>query len=79
MFHEAYEGQAPWDTGRPQPAVMSLLEAGVFKPELLDLGCGTGENTLHPVVIGQHPFGMTNPVYIDTDGNGKYDAPLAFQ
>lgn len=52
-------GVPTWDIGRPQPAVVRLLEAGSFGPagwKVLDAGCGTGENALllasrgHPVV-----------------------------
>jgi ubiquinone/menaquinone biosynthesis C-methylase UbiE len=40
------DGPAPWDTGRPQPAVARLVEAGAFSGEVLDAGCGSGENAL---------------------------------
>jgi hypothetical protein len=23
-----------------------------------------------------HPFALTNPIFLDTNGNGKYDPPL---
>jgi SAM-dependent methyltransferase len=38
---------APWDIGRPQPAVVRLASAGGFAGAVLDAGCGTGENALH--------------------------------
>jgi SAM-dependent methyltransferase len=38
---------APWDIGRPQPAVVRLAAAGGFAGAVLDAGCGTGENALH--------------------------------
>jgi SAM-dependent methyltransferase len=46
----------PWDIGRPQPEVVALAEEGGFRGDVLDVGCGTGENALflasrgHPVV-----------------------------
>lgn len=40
-------GPAPWDTGRPQPAVVRLASEGGFAGAVLDVGCGTGENALH--------------------------------
>ena len=46
VFHRAYEGEAPWDTGRPQPWVLALIEQTAFRSPLLDLGCGTGENAI---------------------------------
>lgn len=41
------EEPAPWDIGGPQPAVVRLAAAGAFTGEVLDVGCGTGENALH--------------------------------
>lgn len=41
------EEPAPWDIGRPQPAVVRLAASGAFTGEVLDAGCGTGENALH--------------------------------
>jgi SAM-dependent methyltransferase len=41
------DGPAPWDTGRPQPAIVRLAAAGGFAGTVLDVGCGTGENALH--------------------------------
>jgi SAM-dependent methyltransferase len=38
---------APWDIGRPQPAVVRLASEGRFAGAVLDAGCGTGENALH--------------------------------
>lgn len=37
----------PWDIGFPQPAVVRLLATTRPVPPVLDVGCGTGENTLH--------------------------------
>jgi 2-polyprenyl-3-methyl-5-hydroxy-6-metoxy-1,4-benzoquinol methylase len=41
-----YEGVPPWDIGRPQPAFERLAETGAIGREVLDVGCGTGENAL---------------------------------
>jgi len=38
---------APWDIGRPQPAVIRLASEGGFAGAVLDAGCGTAENALH--------------------------------
>ena len=40
-----------------------------------------GDRTLAPVVgdnqrFDVRPFALTNPVFLDTDGNGLYDPPL---
>lgn len=39
-------GPAPWDLGRPQPAVVALTEQGRLAGDVLDAGCGTGEHSL---------------------------------
>jgi SAM-dependent methyltransferase len=55
-FEGVYEGRslvsgadmpfpvAPWDIGAPQPAVVAL--ADTFHGEVLDVGCGLGENAI---------------------------------
>ncbi|MBV8758497.1 MAG: CehA/McbA family metallohydrolase [Deltaproteobacteria bacterium] len=39
-----------------------------------------GDGSLAPVVGGKdvtvHPFALTNPIFLDVNGNGKYDPPL---
>ena len=47
-WDESYTGStpAPWDIGRPQPALVRLADEGLLRGRLLDSGCGTGENTL---------------------------------
>ena len=49
-----YNGRAPWDIGRPQPAIVRLTTEGGFAGAVLDAGCGTGENALHIASLG-HP------------------------
>ena len=41
------DGPAPWDIGRPQPAIVRVASEGGFAGAVLDAGCGTGENALH--------------------------------
>jgi SAM-dependent methyltransferase len=36
----------PWEIDRPQPAVQRMLDDGAFQGGVLDVGCGTGENTM---------------------------------
>lgn len=52
VFHEIYESQAPWDIGMPQPEVVRLLEGHRFHGEVLDVGCGTGENAILLAMAG---------------------------
>ncbi|HEY1784017.1 MAG TPA: class I SAM-dependent methyltransferase [Pirellulales bacterium] len=44
-FETAYAGQAPWDIGRPQPALVE--RAAQISGSVLDAGCGTGDNALY--------------------------------
>jgi SAM-dependent methyltransferase len=52
------DGPAPWDTGRPQPAIRRLAGEGAFAGAVLDAGCGTGENALHIASLGLHVLGV---------------------
>ena len=58
VFEQIYAGQAPWDTGRPQPAVVKLAEAGKIRGSVLDVGCGTGENVLYLAARGHKCLGL---------------------
>jgi SAM-dependent methyltransferase len=49
MFEAAYRGEAaemglgnkpPWSIGEPQPEIAALIEAGKFRGDVLDAGCG---------------------------------------
>ena len=57
-FEQMYQGQAPWDTGRPQPAIVRLAEAGQIRGAVLDAGCGTGENALFLAGQGHRCWGL---------------------
>ena len=62
-FDTAYadEGTPTWDLGRPQAAVLRLLEAGAFGPPgtaVLDAGCGTGEHALLLAERGHRVMGV---------------------
>ena len=49
-FEDAYQGKSPigdtmpWDIERPQPAVVALADSGQIAGEVLDIGCGLGDN-----------------------------------
>jgi ubiquinone/menaquinone biosynthesis C-methylase UbiE len=52
------DGPAPWDIGRPQPAILRLADEGAFAGVVLDAGCGTGENALHVASLGSNVLGV---------------------
>lgn len=37
---------APWDIGEAQPALVALEQSGILHSEILDAGCGLGENAV---------------------------------
>ncbi|MGK5172160.1 class I SAM-dependent methyltransferase [Geodermatophilus sp. CPCC 205761] len=53
-----HDGPAPWDVGRPQPAVVRVAAAGGFAGAVLDAGCGTGENALHVASLSLPVLGV---------------------
>ena len=53
-----HDGPAPWDIGRPQPAVVRLASESAFTGAVLDAGCGTGENALHIASLGLPVLGV---------------------
>jgi SAM-dependent methyltransferase len=60
------EQAAPWDIGRPQPALEALAAQGRFAGDLLDAGCGTGEHALLAASRGATAFGVDiSPVAIE--------------
>ena len=52
------DGPAPWDIGRPQPVIVRVASEGGFAGEVLDAGCGTGENALHVARLGLSVLGV---------------------
>jgi len=53
-----HDGPAPWDTGRPQAALVQLASKAVFAGAVLDAGCGSGENALHLASLGLSVLGV---------------------
>jgi len=57
-FDLLYEGQPPWEIGRPQPALLALAAVGVIHGRVLDVGCGTGEHVLLAASLGLEATGI---------------------
>lgn len=57
-FDEMYVGVPPWDIGTAQPEVVRIAEAGGFTGDVIDVGCGTGENSLALAARGLHVLGV---------------------
>ncbi len=53
-----HDGPAPWDVGRPQPAIVRLASEGGFVGAVLDAGCGTGDNALQVASLGLSVLGV---------------------
>lgn len=57
-FEKSYvEGSPPWVIDEPQAAVVALERAGGFAGRVLDIGCGTGEHTIHLAGLGYDVLG----------------------
>jgi cyclopropane fatty-acyl-phospholipid synthase-like methyltransferase len=48
----------PWDIGEPQPAFARLAAGGLLDGHVLDVGCGTGEQTMLAAASGADAVGV---------------------
>lgn len=51
-------GAPNWDVGHPQPAFVSLAEAGLVGERVLDVGCGSGELAMYLTRRGHRVVGV---------------------
>jgi SAM-dependent methyltransferase len=58
-FPAFYNGSTPaWDIGRPQPELLAVFDELALTGSVIDLGCGTGENTLELARRGLEALGL---------------------
>jgi cyclopropane fatty-acyl-phospholipid synthase-like methyltransferase len=57
-FDESYRGTPPWDVGHPQAEFVQLERNGEIKGSIIDVGCGTGENSLFFASSGHDVVGV---------------------
>ncbi|QLY33571.1 class I SAM-dependent methyltransferase [Nocardia huaxiensis] len=53
-----FGGNPPWEIGDPQPAFVAEEAAGHIRGDVLDAGCGTGDNALYLVGRGYAVTGV---------------------
>ncbi len=58
VFEQMYKGVPPWEIDGPQSEIVHLVEHGEIRSPVLDVGCGTGENTLYLAEIGFEVVGI---------------------
>jgi ubiquinone/menaquinone biosynthesis C-methylase UbiE len=57
-FEALYERQGSWDIERAQPAFVRLAAQGMIRGDVLDVGCGTGDNALLVASLGHPTWGI---------------------
>jgi SAM-dependent methyltransferase len=62
IFDEAYGGTPNWEIGRPQREFVTLEETGEIRGDVLDVGCGSGENALFLAGRGHKVVGVDSAV-----------------
>jgi SAM-dependent methyltransferase len=71
FFNSAYRGTPPWDIGRPQREFVRLAEEGKVRGDVVDLGCGTGENAMMFAEGGNRVLGIDSAPLAITKAKAK--------
>jgi SAM-dependent methyltransferase len=65
-FDLDYSRKPRWEIGKPQPELLRFAEAGGIRGDVLDVGCGSGENALYLSAKGHSVWGVdVSPVAIE--------------
>ncbi len=78
-FTSAYSGQAPWDIGHPQKAIVEVADQ--VTGSMLDIGCGTGEHALFFARRGHKVLGidfLEEPIKRAKEKADDRDLPAGF-
>src|SRR5882672_11692980 len=52
------KGRPPWDPGRPQSALVELVDRWEIRGSVLEIDCGTGDNVLYLAEHGHEAWGI---------------------
>ena len=81
IFDEAYSGVPNWEIGRPQREFVTLEETGEIRGDVLDVGCGTGENALFLAERGHKVWGVDSvprAIELAREKARERDLPVTF-
>jgi SAM-dependent methyltransferase len=56
--HVSAVSRPPWDTKAPKAHVIAWQTAGLINGDVLDIGCGTGDNAVYLAQQGHHVTGL---------------------
>ncbi len=73
FFNSAYRGTPPWDIGRPQREFVKLANVGKVKGDVIDVGCGTGENAMFYASRGHKVLGVDSSPLAIAKAKAKAD------
>jgi SAM-dependent methyltransferase len=59
VYHECPLGKLPWESGKPRPILVQVIEGGLVKPgKALDICCRAGTNTVYIAKKGFEATGL---------------------